>query len=508
MRLSQQIIEKINAQKLQMPQPNYFELPEKVLQFGTGVLLRGLPDYFIDKANKQNIFNGRIVVVKSTNSGSADTFKNQDGLYTHCIRGVVNGKKIEKNILNASISRVLSAANEWSSVLQCAADPAMQVIISNTTEVGITLVKDDIHANPPASFPGKLLAFLYKRYKHFDGDASKAMIIIPTELIADNGTELKKIILELSRQNNLEPAFINWVAYANTFCNSLVDRIVPGQLSPGEQLEMKQQTGYNDELMIMSEPYCLWAIEAKAEHVKKILSFHLADEGVVIAPDINIFRELKLRLLNGSHTFVCGLAHLAGLKTVKQAMDNKTFVNYISTLMMQEIAPSITTPELSIEQAIDFAAKVLERYRNPFIRHQWLSITLQYTSKMAMRNIKVLKNYFERQDAVPDYMSLGLAGYLLFMKCEKATDGKYDGQLQGEPYRVNDDWAPYFSEKWKTYPIDQLTISVFSDKQLWGEDLSELPGLVQAVTQKLDTLIHEGAEQMMHQLTTEKTTIH
>ncbi len=508
MKLSKKTISIIDAKHVQVPAAGYFELPEKVLQFGTGVLLRGLPDYFIDKANKQQLFNGRIVVAKSTNSGGADAFKNQDSLYTHCIRGIENGQKVEKNSINASISRVLSAVDEWDSVLECAADPEMQVIISNTTEVGITLVKDSIQANPPVSFPGKLLAFLYRRYQRFNGDESMGMVIVPTELIPDNGKELEAILLQLSYQNNLEPAFINWLTNANVFCSSLVDRIVPGKLSPGEQMEMEKETGYKDELMIMSEPYSLWAIEAKQEKVKEILSFHVADEGVIIAPDINVFRELKLRLLNGSHSFTCGLAHLAGFKTVKQAMDNIAFSAYISNLMMDEIAPSITGKNLSIEQAIDFAAKVLDRYRNPFIEHQWLSITLQYTSKMAKRNVPLLKNYFERNGAVPEYMSLGLAGFLLFMKCERATDGKYYGTRNGEPYPVNDDQATYFSEKWSNNSIDQAVGSVFCDKELWGEDLSKFPGLVNAVTEKLVMLMNEGSEKMMQKLTAEKINIH
>ena len=505
--MSQEIIGTINADQVQIPALKYFELPEKVLQFGTGVLLRGLPDFYIDKANKQQIFNGRVVVVKSMDGGGVDAFDNQDGLYTHCMRGLENGKKIEENIINASISRVMSATNQWGLVLECATYPGMQVVISNTTEVGITLVKDNIQSNPPVSFPGKLLSFLYKRYKHFNGDKSKGMIIIPTELIPDNGNELKKIILELSGQNNLDPAFIDWLLNANSFCNSLVDRIVPGRLSAGKLKQMEEKVGYKDELMIMSEVYGLWAIEASSEHIKEVLAFHLADEGVVIAPDINIFRELKLRLLNGSHTFTCGLAHLAGFKTVKQAMDNNSFTTFISAMMMYEIAPSITHENLSIEQAVDFASKVLDRYRNPFIEHQWLSITLQYTSKMAMRNVTILKNYFERHGLVPEYMALGLAGYLLFMKCEKAADEKYYGKVNGDTYPVNNDYAFYFSEKWNKCSVDQLVGSVFCDKELWKVDLAKFPGLVESVTEKLNMLMKEGAEEIMNKLIAEKTGI-
>src|SRR3954465_11822395 len=116
--LSKYTLKNIDSSRVQVPEESVFELPEKVLQFGTGVLLRGLPDYFIDKANRQGIFNGRIVVVKSTSQGDTSDFDKQDGLYTLCVRGIENGKKVEENIINASISRVLSAQNEWEQILQ------------------------------------------------------------------------------------------------------------------------------------------------------------------------------------------------------------------------------------------------------------------------------------------------------------------------------------------------------------------------------------------------------
>src|SRR3569833_452311 len=181
--LSKYNLKKINVPGLELPGTSIFELPEKVLQFGTGVLLRGLSDYFIDKANKNGIFNGRIVVVKSTAQGDSSAFDKQDGLYTLCVRGLQNEKKIEENIINASISRVLNAAEQWEQILECAHNQHMQIIISNTTEVGIQLVKDDVRHHPPKSFPGKLLALLYERFNAFGGSEHSGMIIVPTELI-------------------------------------------------------------------------------------------------------------------------------------------------------------------------------------------------------------------------------------------------------------------------------------------------------------------------------------
>ncbi len=297
-------------------------LPEKVLQFGTGVLLRGLIDDFIDKANRQSVFNGRIVIVKSTNTAGTEAFEQQNGLFTQLIKGIDKGNKIDEIIINSSISRVLSASEQWADILEFAASPDLQVITSNTTEVGISLLADDdVKAMPPKSFSGKLLAVLLKRYQSFNGSIQSGLVIVPTELVVNNGTKLKGIVKQLAINNKLDEAFLNWLETANDFCNSLVDRIVPGKPSATKKAAAEAMLGYTDDLMIMSECYRLWAIETSSQRTKDILSFSKADEeGVVIVDDINMFRELKLRLLNDSHTFSCGLAVVGGFLTVKDAM--------------------------------------------------------------------------------------------------------------------------------------------------------------------------------------------
>jgi tagaturonate reductase len=485
--LSRKTLSNIPANDWVLPSEKVFDLPEKVLQFGTGVLLRGLPDYFINKANNQGIFNGRVVIVKSTSSGGTNEFAEQDGLFTHIIKGIEDGNNVEENIINASISRVLSAKDEWAEILKCAESPDMEVVISNTTEVGITLKEDDkVTGAPPASFPGKLLAFLYRRFQFFKGDASKGMVIIPTELITQNGKKLEAIILELARLNSLDSSFTDWLKSANYFCDSLVDRIVPGKLPQQQKEELQKETGFSDELMIMSESYSLWAIEAHHPIVAKKLSFAKADKGVVIAPDINKFRELKLRLLNGTHTFSCGLAFLAGFTTVKQAMESEEIPAYMKQLMLKEIAPSIP---LAIDPAdsTDFANRVLDRFRNPQIEHNWIAISVQYSSKMKLRNIPVLLEHYKKTTAPPELMALGFAGHILFMKCEE-EDGKYYGNLNGNKYPVQDDKAQLYAGKWHNFTSSALVNSILSDTALWDTDLTALPGFAALVATKLEGL--------------------
>ncbi|RFM33902.1 tagaturonate reductase [Chitinophaga silvisoli] len=462
------------------------DLPEKVLQFGTGVLLRGLPDFFIDKANKAGIFNGRIVVIKSTDKGGTDAFAAQDNLFTQCIQGIYAGQRISEQIVNTSISRVLSASAQWADILACAANPDLEIIISNTTEVGISLTDDDIYANPPVSFPGKLLAFLLKRYQ----SNQQGMVIIPTELIPDNGTKLKNIVLEQAKRHHLEQPFIHWLDTENYFCNSLVDRIVPGALPADEKAAIEKQLGYEDQLMIMSEVYRLWAIETGSEKVRKILSFAKADEGVILAPDINVFRELKLRLLNGTHTLTCGLAQLAGFETVREAMEDPNMEAVISALMQHEIVPAITDIGIREDAAHRFAVSVLDRFRNPYIQHRWLSITMQYTSKMKMRVIPILRKYYQHVHEVPALLAMGFAAYLLTMKQD-----------------IQDDHAPYFKEKWQHLSPGALVQEVLKNEALWGEDLSKYSGFPQAVTVMLNNLINEGAATLIKRVAAETTVL-
>ncbi|SDD14037.1 tagaturonate reductase [Niabella drilacis] len=469
-------------------------LPEKVLQFGTGVLLRGLPDYFIDKANKQNTFNGRVVVVKSTDTGGADAFDTQDGLYTICVRGIEDGKQVNEYIVNSSISRVLSAKGQWEQILEVARSPELEVVISNTTEMGIVMSNDRVTDTPPASFPGKLLAVLYERFKAFGGTAASGLVIIPTELIIDNGRQLKEIITRLAEQNELDAAFISWISEANHFCSSLVDRIVPGRLA-GEDLEQTREwLGYRDDLMIMSEVFRLWAIEAADPKVQQVLSFAQVDPGVVIAPDIERFRELKLRLLNGTHTLSCGLACLAGFETVKEAMADPVFEAFVARLSKDELATVVVSSQISYEEACKFADSVIERFKNPFLDHKWLSISFAYTSKMLMRDVPLIKGFYGNESKGPAAIALGFAAYLLFMKSRK-EGAQYVGTANGKTYVLNDDKAGILARKWEAYPAtDKLVDAVLADSSLWNEDLTLIPGFAAEVKQQLQFLTESGAQ--------------
>ncbi len=494
MQLTKQNIAQIKQQEgLVIPAENLFALPEKVLQFGTGVLLRGLPDYFIDKANRAGVFNGRVAVVKSTATGGADAFDQQEGLYTLCVRGLENGQQVEETIINASISRVLAAKTQWDAILQIAASEDLQIVISNTTEVGISYVEESIEQNPPASFPAKLLAVLYHRYKTFNGDVTKGLVVLPTELITDNGIKLQQIVLQLAAFNKLEDAFVQWLQQSNYFCNTLVDRIVPGKLPAAEHKKTEALLGYTDELMIMSEVYRLWAIETDSEKVKEILSFSQTDKGVVLTNNITRFKELKLRLLNGSHTFTCAYAILQGFTTVKEAMNNEDFYQFINGLMKEEIIPALDSSVVPTDEAITFANNVLDRYKNPYLEHQWLSIAVQYTSKMFMRNVPLIVGYAKNTGKVPAKMATGFAAYILLMNIDKNVNGEFEGQINDRTYTITCQHAEVLAAKWKKHEeMGDLVDDILSDTNLWGgTNLANVNGFAQAVKDDVITLIKQ-----------------
>jgi len=488
--LSKYNLKKISVPSLDLPGQQIFDLPEKVLQFGTGVLLRGLPDYFIDKANRNGIFNGRVVVVKSTDTGSVSDFDKQDNLYTVYSKGIENGKEVNEQVICSAISRVLSAANDWGAILEVARNPHLQVVISNTTEVGIKLVKEDVSKHPPVSYPGKLLAILYERYKAFNGSSDSGLVIIPTELIVDNGKKLESIVLELAHLNKLEHAFMDWLENSNSFCNSLVDRIVPGRPEQSVSDELDSKNGYTDNLSIMAETYSLWAIEGDGK-IASVLTFSEADKGVVITPDIELFRELKLRLLNGTHTLSCAVAYLSGFKTVKEAMDDEGFIKFITQLMFSEVMPAIPY-QIEYDIAAEFAGKVLDRFRNPNIRHEWLSISMQYATKIKMRVIPLLLNHYKQNNTAPERMALGFAAFIRFMRVKENPEKQYTGEANGQEYKVTDSQAEYFAKVWENSDTETVIQNVLKNKELWDADLNMLPGFKDAVLEQFNRINANG----------------
>jgi tagaturonate reductase len=475
---------------IELPRADMLELPERAIQFGTGALLRGLVDFFIDLANARGggQFGGRVVMVGTTGSGRDRRLNDQDGLFTLVVQGLVDGVARRECRVIGSVSRALSATTEWGEVLRAAESPAVDLIFSNTTEVGIVLDDTDASAGAegpvPRSFPAKLARVLLHRARHFAYDPARAPVVIPCELIEDNGDRLRGIVTTLAERWTLEPDFMRWLSGV-VFCNTLVDRIVPGAPSGEQARELDGALGYDDALLTVCEPYRLFAIQGD-DALRARLAFADADPGIIVANDIAPYRERKVRLLNGAHTSFVSLALLAGCTTVREAVEHPVIGAFLRTVLFDEIVPSISVPG-----ATEFAREVMERFANPYLQHALWDITLQGTAKFRVRLVPTILAYARRTGHAPRALSLGFAGYLAFQRGELHAERRAAGapvppDAAGEMVRTR--WA-------SAEPADLTAFvhDVCADRELWGTDLSAIPGFGEAVTDHLIRICQEGA---------------
>lgn len=506
-RLNQKLVltsDLTSNEKLHLPAKSQIEAPDKIIQFGSGALLRGLIDFFIDKAQRESKYKGRAVIVNNTKSGRSTYFNEQDGLFTLCIEGFAKGATVKEYIVNAAVSKALPAADHWEDILAYARNPEVSTVISNTTEIGITLRKeDDLKANPPQSFPGKLTAFLYERFITLGGSPQSGMLILPTELILDNGTKLKEIVIELAVINRLGSEFTSWVKEHNIFCNTLVDRIVPGEPETAKQQEIEESLGFRDQLLTVSEVYRLFAVEGNQEKILEKAPWLSADEGIIISKDITPYRERKLRILNGGHTISVAAGFLCALETVYDCMEDEIMSQFISKVIKQEIVPTL---EIDQNMALEFADDVLDRFRNPFLNHKLISITLQYTSKMNMRNGLTFRRYYDKYGHAPELMCAGFAAYLMFLRPVKKEDNKYYGEFQGKEYPISDDQASYFYQLWMDADlndpvlVNDLVDKVLLNQQLWEQDLKNMGDFAAKVKHYLGKYVQKGVKATLAEL--------
>jgi tagaturonate reductase len=411
------------------------ELPERVLQFGTGVLLRALPDYYIDHANKHGNFNGRIAVVKSTAQGGSDTFETQDNLYTIGLIGYTSEGFQEKYVVNSSIACVLNANTQWHEVLQRAINPQINIIISNTTEKGIELINESIELNPPHSFPAKLLSCLVKRFEILGNTEESKVYILPTELINQNGDVLREIIVELIKYNQLSNEFIFWFDNYVSFHNTLVDRIVPGSPKGDLIKPYLDKLGYTDNNIIIAEPYNLWAIEG-GDDLREVLSFSDVNQGIKITNDITKYKELKLRLLNAAHSFTAAYGIYRGLSTVSESMVDDDFKKYLDGVFAEII--DVLDDSIPMQERIDFKDEVIHRFSNPELKHYWTSIILNYTDKFKVRCMPLICKYFEKYQKLPIYMTKGLHDFLSLSVPDELDGNTYYKIVAGHKISLND----------------------------------------------------------------------
>jgi tagaturonate reductase len=487
---------------VEVPPLEILELPERIVQFGTGAFLRGFVEYFIDDANRRGRFGGSVVAISSTGSRRDAALNEQDGLFTLAIQGVEGSAARQRYRIVASLSRALSARDDWSSVLEVARSPDLQVVVSNSTEVGIVLDETDrFEANPPRSFPGKLTCFLFERARAFDYDERRGLVVLPCELIDDNGDALRDIVFALVSRWALDPRFERWLTNAVTFCNTLVDRIVPGVVSPEEADRVAELFGYRDGLITVCESYALFAIEGDA-NLRTKLRFAGGDSRIIIARDIRPYRERKVRVLNGTHTICVPVALLAGLDSVRDAVEDERVGRFIRRVMFDDIVPSLDAPG-----AEEFATEVLERFANPYIRHSLIDITLYGTTKMRVRVVPSIVDHYRRVGRVPGSLAFGFAAHIAFMRGEIQAERRTAGLAVPEDddgERMRDAWLDV--DPHSDASLGEFARRVCADVSLWGVDLATLNGFADVVAEHLVRIIRHGIHSALDAHLTEPAT--
>ncbi len=480
--------------------PGQLDFPEQILQFGTGVLLRGLVDDLIDRGNREGCFRGRVVVIKSTGPDTHD-FALQDNLYTLVEKGSFPGGQSRKTRVIGSLSRVIAAPAAWQEVVSCAADPRIRILVSNTTEAGLVYHPESLGGpQSPLTFPAKLTSCLWNRFKSLGGGKDSGMVILPTELVVDNGVVLKKMVLDHARENRLGDAFLHWLEEDNRFCSTLVDRIVPGKSEAGDEIDTGS-IAYNDLLHTSAESYLLWAIQGGPDLAGR-LGFGEASPGMVIRRDIGPLREQKLRILNGSNSFVAGLGYLYGCQTTWDTMQDPVLRAYVERQIFEEILPTL---EGICPDAPAFAREVLDRFANPGIRYPLLQITLQYCSKMDSRNGMTFLRHFQARGVLPPLCTLGVAGFLQFHVPAGKKDGVYFGIRGARSYVYRDDLSQILcavledADLGNEGSLTNLVQRIYSDSRLFRTDLGQLGGFCAAVASWMVRMHREGVPAAVRQ---------
>ncbi|MDR1191777.1 MAG: tagaturonate reductase [Verrucomicrobiales bacterium] len=455
--------------------------PEKIIQFGEGNFLRAFVDWMVWSLNKKAGFNGSVVVVQPIASGMVDLLDAQDGLYHLNLQGLDKGKTVDDIVLIDTISRGLNPYAQFDEYLGLAENPEIRFVISNTTEAGIAFDPAcKIDDQPASSYPGKLVQLLYHRFKTFGGDKGKGLIIFPCELIFHNGRELKKCINQYIKLWNLGADFKAWFDEACGVYSTLVDRIVPGY--PKDTIgQILGKIQYEDQLVVKAEIFHFWVIEAP-ESVAKEFPADQAGLNVLFVPDEAPYHERKVTLLNGPHTVLAPVGYLSGLDTVREICEDAVLGKFVNKAMNEELLITLDLPK---DQLVQYSADVLERFRNPFVKHLVTSIMLNSFPKFKTRDLPGLKIYLARKGALPAALTLGLASIITYYK---------GGKRGNDEITPND--APeildLLKNLWATGDLKKITEGVLSAEFIWGEDLNKIPGLTAKIEGYLAAIQEKG----------------
>ena len=453
--------------------------PVKIMQFGEGNFLRAFVDWILQNLNDAGVINAGVAVVQPMPMGRVADLEKQDGLYTLCLEGIDKGEKVQSKRIIDVLKDFINPFEQYDKFLGYAKSEDLEIIISNTTEAGIALDKTDTDLSKcPKSFPGKLLALLKVRYDHFGGDMNKGLAIVPCELIDHNGDELKRCLVELAKINNMDEKFIEWMTTACHYTSTLVDRIVPGY--PRDNADaIREEMGFNDNNIVKGEIFHLWVLQ-KEPYVQEKLPADKSGLNVIFADDITPYKQRKVKILNGSHTAMVPVAYLSGIDTVRESVEDEDVGQFVAELINDEIKPTIDLPK---DQMDAFANSVVERFKNPFIRHELMSIALNSTTKFKTRLLPTYNDYRAKFGKSPKHILFSFASLVVFYRGKR---GDADIALADDPKYIE-----FWKELWQMNDYTAMAKKALSAVDLWEQDLDEDDN-VQLVAGYIESIVKNG----------------
>jgi len=483
---------------------------ESILQFGEGNFLRAFVDWQVDVANEKTNFNSNVVIVQPLKTGLSDMINNQNGLYTTITRGIRDNEVVEDYRKITSVSRCINVYDEFDKYMELSKSEDLRFVVSNTTESGISYLENcKLNDAPAASFPAKVTQFLFSRFNHFN-KKGHGLIFIPCELIEKNGENLKKLVIKYSKEWNLGESFISWVNEECTFTNSLVDRIVTGY-PRNEADQICQKIGYKDNLLDTAELFHLWVIETDKDITSLQKEFPLNEAGlnVIFTSNMSFYRTRKVRILNGVHTLMVLAAHLYGITTVDEALNNEVVFNFIKEGLYNEIIESMDGDK---EMLLDYANDVLTRFKNPFLNHRVLDISLNSTSKFKTRDLPSLISYVEKKQEIPQALSFSIASLIRFYKGTGIENRSMKGFYNDKEYLIKDDesvlafFEALYKEHDETIKENRKIIvnKVLANINWWNQDLTKIENLEESVLNHFDNICTKGMKKALSEFVNRK----
>ncbi len=454
----------------------------KVIQFGEGNFLRTFVDAYFDALNKEEKEKYAVSIIKPIPFGNLDAFRKQNNLYHIVLRGVSNGKAVEKVYAIDSIQESIDPFVDEESFYALAKDPEVKLLVSNTTEAGIAFNPNDKEGGfAEISYPAKLTKWLFVRYKAGLG----GLYFLPVELIDHNADELFYDVNAYIDLWGLGADFKRWNAQENFYCNTLVDRIVSGfPRDEASKEHLWKLVGEEDKLLSVGEPFGLWAIEKKGRIADYIHEGH-HNIDVVLTDDISYYKKRKVRVLNGSHTNMVPMALWHNKNTVAEVMEDETLCHFVKEALAKEIVPFVSDDQQSTKE---FADAVLERFKNPYLNHQLTSIALNSISKWKARCLPSFLDYYKKNGHIPSLLTIGFAYLVVLYKHIEEKDGSFLSFLPNREITMKDEerYLKYFSSGHDIHDF-------MSDASIWGEDLTKVRGFEKEVGCLIDS-IERGEE--------------